>query len=793
MSSVQVASDAIVTGFNDLLHKIVDEKIPNLFQLNETTYPVLISFAVTTLAFIVLYSNEYTKSFMVFAYACFVKPFASRSVDHANHQNNLEGFYKTQAKFYDTTREVLLQGRDDALKLAFSHTKAQQADPKKKLVWVDIGGGTGLNIEKMDTRVANLAENFDAVYLVDLSTSLCEIAQERVAKYGWTNVTVICGDACDFELPHKEVDLITFSYSLSMIPLYHSAIDHAEELLNPDTGILAVVDFGIQTKSTSIGKINTVGGLEQRHIPWIYRTFWRLWFEFDKVYLDPSRREYLEYKFGTVKSVNRYNKTLGSIPYYIWLGVNKSQDAQLMYRFNQLATESPYLAPAEAPSSNNNSSSSNPISKALEAAVSNTRKNLPYPSLFYQVQTWRVYYDELCAIYDVFHKQYIYAFTWEDPLEDAKILNLTSKDTVLAITSAGDNLLSYACLPDPPRRIHGVDLNPSQGHLVELKLASITALSYDQMWSMFGEGKIDNFEELLTTKLAPHLSSNALQYWLINGKKTFDPNGKGLYDTGFSRWALRLARYVFFITGLSSKVEKLCEAKTIEEQKQIWDTYIRPVLYSTLVGKIFVGNPIFLWKALGVPANQAKMMGDSVLQYVIDTLDPVVGKSLISSNNYFYYLCLKGKYSKDNCPDYLTPEGFQQLKSGTATGGESPLNGLRLHTDFLNNVFDRLSSKTITVAVIMDHMDWFDPHGEDALNEIKSLHGALSGGGRVLLRTAALKPWYIEDFEKLGFKCEAAGVRYSGEMIDRVNMYASTWVCTKLPTKMERKMSRIQI
>ena len=82
---------------------------------------------------------------------------------------------------------------------------------------------------------------FDAVYMVDVAPSQCEVAKERFSELGWTNVHVICQDARafrlqDYEVPnsgytpspvnshqahasHDEVgaDLITLSYSLSMI------------------------------------------------------------------------------------------------------------------------------------------------------------------------------------------------------------------------------------------------------------------------------------------------------------------------------------------------------------------------------------------------------------------------------------------------------------------------------------------------------------------------------------------------------------------------------------------------
>ena len=56
-------------------------------------------------------------------------------------------------------------------------------------------------------------------------------------------------------------------------------------------------------------------------------------------------------------------------------------------------------------------------------------------------------------------------------------------------------------------------MNPCQGHLLELKLASICALDYEDHWMLFGEGKHPRFRELLDTKLSPYLTSNAYQFW----------------------------------------------------------------------------------------------------------------------------------------------------------------------------------------------------------------------------------------------------------------------------------------
>jgi hypothetical protein len=38
--------------------------------------------------------------------------------------------------------------------------------------------------------------------------------------------------------------------------------------------------------------------------------------------------------------------------------------------------------------------------------------------------------------------------------------------------------------------------------------------------------------------------------------------------------------------------------------------------------------------------------GRSIWEYVVNTLDPVVNETLISNDNYFYFLCVQGKFSR---------------------------------------------------------------------------------------------------------------------------------------------------
>ena len=164
---------------------------------------------------------------------------------------------------------------------------------------------------------------FESVYLVDLSPSLLEVARKRFDRLGW-DVRIVHADARSFRLEDYEdlsaekstskADLITFSYSLSMIPAYYSVLDAMESLLSPN-GIIGAVDFYVQSIVELSGR-TYIGGSFNRHVMWIGRVFWRAWFDLDRVGLEGARRDYLEYRFGTLKSVDERNFILGNIPYY---------------------------------------------------------------------------------------------------------------------------------------------------------------------------------------------------------------------------------------------------------------------------------------------------------------------------------------------------------------------------------------------------------------------------------------------------------------------------------------------
>ena len=573
-------------------------------------------------------------------------------------------------------------------------------------------------------------------------------------------------------------------------------------LLLAPTGTIGVVDFYVQS-IVDLSSRNYTGGALNRHVNWFGRLFWRAWFDVDRVGLEAARRDYLEYRFGSVLSADQRNVLLGSIPYYMWVGCQKKPSSSLstpnfpneiVDRLDAVVTESPYLSPvdhAQSLSRNSDRFSSPEVrSKAFDAAIINLSSNLPLPSFFYQNHHWRIYYDDSLKKHTQFGNEYLYAFTWEDSRVDHRLLKLTSKDIVLAITSAGDNILSYAL--SSPARIHAVDLNPNQNHLLELKVAAYSALPYADFWKLFGVGKHPDFRHLLITRLSPHMSSRAFQFWLNHTHVFMGKRSHGIYETGGSRHAIRVVRVLSTLLGFKSQIKTLLEAKTINEQREIYNKSIRPVLMSRIFSYFVVAQEKFLWAALGVPHNQLAMLeadhlaseslsenpesnsplghteqelkssrGKAVWEYMVQTLDPIVEDTLIGEDNPYYLVCLQGSYSQRCHPDYLKPKSHQKLSRGGA------FDGLRIHTDEISEVVNRLTPGTLTVAVVMDSMDWFDPGADEASKQIDQLNRAMKLGGRVMLRSAALTPWYIETFEGLGFQAKRVGARIGGACIDR--------------------------
>lgn len=216
-----------------------------------------------------------------------------------NHAEQMEAFYSEQVEGYDEFRKRLLHGRPELFK---------SIDWSKVKTWVDMGAGTGYNLELAP------CEQLSRIDLVDLSPSLLKVAEERVKKMSLPQAHCVLHDATTYK-PSFTPDLVTFNYSLSMIPDWKLAIDHALKLL-PAGGLIASTDFYAETEEEAY-----------RH-SWLIRHFWPLWFSYDSVYLKRGTLSYLKNKVEPLLVNERmgsipYLPSFAKAPYYVFVGRKK--------------------------------------------------------------------------------------------------------------------------------------------------------------------------------------------------------------------------------------------------------------------------------------------------------------------------------------------------------------------------------------------------------------------------------------------------------------------------------------
>jgi S-adenosylmethionine-diacylgycerolhomoserine-N-methlytransferase len=210
----------------------------------------------------------------------------------------LQAFYAPQASRYDEFRARLLHGREELIDRLIT--------PRDAVV-VELGGGTGSNLERFGPRIRKLRR----YTLVDLCPALLEQARLRARKY--RTVELVEGDVTRFR-PSEPVDCVFFSYSLTMIDDWRGALANATAMLKPG-GSLGVVDFYVSAPKPRPGFA--------RHAAW-ERWLWRRWFAHDGVRLSPEHLDALTTAMPDHVRLERqgalpYIPGL-KVPYYVFIG-----------------------------------------------------------------------------------------------------------------------------------------------------------------------------------------------------------------------------------------------------------------------------------------------------------------------------------------------------------------------------------------------------------------------------------------------------------------------------------------
>ena len=372
----------------------------------------------------------------------------------------------------------------------------------------------------------------------------------------------------------------------------------------------------------------------------------------------------------------------------------------------------------------------------------------------------------------------VYNTSWEDPAVDRRAMRLGPTDRVLTITSAGCNVLDYAL--EAPERIVTVDANPHQTALLELKLAGIRRLAYEDMFAVFGLGWHAEFPALYRERLRDDLSEFARGYW-DRRAHWFADSERNLYTRGLTGLVMQALHNRLRTQAFAPLVYALFDQPDLGTQERFYMDEIRPRVWTPFV-RWFLSTPLFT-TLVGVPLAQRRLLQEdprgisASVRELIDELFCTVP----ANDNYFWGLYVFGHYHPRRCPRYLTADGFARLKAGLA-------DRIEFHTCTVTEYLDR-PGPPFTHAVLLDHMDWMSSYYPEALErEWEGLMRRMGPEAMILFRSAHVAPPFLDTMtigpkrtplrERLAFRTEEAQAL---SRADRVHTYASFHIAELQP------------
>jgi S-adenosylmethionine-diacylglycerol 3-amino-3-carboxypropyl transferase len=330
----------------------------------------------------------------------------------------------------------------------------------------------------------------------------------------------------------------------------------------------------------------------------------------------------------------------------------------------------------------------------------------------------------------------LYNACWEDPAVDRKALALRPWDSVAVISSAGCNVLDYAL--DAPRVIWAVDCNPAQTALLELKMAGIRHLDFEDFFSIFGDGGTPRFRALYHRFLRADLSASARSYW---DSRLHWFEGRGWRDSFYWRglaglFARLVQTYIRLRPGLGAALRELFAAPDLPTQQRIYDLRVEPQLWVPGIAWFLRRRTTMC--LLGIPSSQREEIrrdGNDLPGYIRAVLRRVF-HAIPARTNYFWAVYARGRYTEDCCPSYLERASFLRLQRGL-------VNRIRPRTCTLTE-FLRSTRESVSRFVLLDHMDWLGRSDPAALEaEWEAILARATPDARILFRSAARNPDYL--------------------------------------------------
>ncbi|MCO5155432.1 MAG: DUF3419 family protein [Aquamicrobium sp.] len=328
-------------------------------------------------------------------------------------------------------------------------------------------------------------------------------------------------------------------------------------------------------------------------------------------------------------------------------------------------------------------------------------------------------------------RKLVYTQIWEDPEIDIEALEIGPGDRVVTIASGGCNALSY--LTADPARIEAVDLNPAHVAFNRLKLAALAALpDYDAFYRFYGRADDPANGDAYRRFIRPVLDPATRAYWDgrgLSGRRRISMFHRRLYRHGllghFIGWGHLLAR----LYGIDPR--RLLQARTLEEQRRLFDETIAPLFDKRLVRWV-AGRKSSLF-GLGIPPQQYEALaghGSGGMAGLLRQRLERLACDFPFSENYFAWQAFGRTYGDRHdapLPPYLLRGNYETVR---ARAGRMSVENV--------SVTELLAAKpaaSVDRFVLLDAQDWMTDAQLGAL--WREITRTAAPGARVVFRTAA--------------------------------------------------------
>lgn len=246
-----------------------------------------------------------------------------------------------------------------------------------------------------------------------------------------------------------------------------------------------------------------------------------------------------------------------------------------------------------------------------------------------------------------------YAQCWEDADVLMEALRPAAGDVCLSVASAGDNSLSL--LSAHPARVVAVDISPAQLACLELRVAALRELSYEELLGLVGSRPFRDRPRLYR-RCRALLSPDARAFWDARPRHVV----RGIGEAGkFERYFRIFRRAVLPLIHPEEQIESLAAPKSLEARREfyaeVWNNRRWRWMFALFFSRFTMGrlgrDPGFFRYVEGSVSGRILARA----QYALTELDP-------AQNPYLQWI-LFGEH-RGALPHWLRRENVDRIRGG---------------------------------------------------------------------------------------------------------------------------------